>query len=345
MAVTGVRTRVRPFLFRPGARYRCFGDGLCCTDIHALGPLTRREVVQIRRLDPRGATRQGGFDAPMLRTGKDGACVFQGADQRCGIHAQFGHAAKPAGCRRFPLGLVATPRGGRVTTDHRCSCRTLGDRPALTAESVTPSLVDDAGRLEADRRVERVSLTRHRHVSMAAYEALEGDLLSRLGAGEDPRRVLPGRPFPALRGSTWRREADVFVQGHDGTQFGVALGWFADAVLALRCRRRGWEPRARPWSAPFARAMARTPQARPADEVLADWLADEVWALRWSDEGWSFDRACAEMATRLAVARWVAARLVGLGLRGDQAAAEGVMVVDMVGSSDYWLDVVRTMRV
>src|SRR5260370_891972 len=40
--------KVRPLLLREGARYACFGDGLCCTDMHALGPLTRSEVVQLR---------------------------------------------------------------------------------------------------------------------------------------------------------------------------------------------------------------------------------------------------------------------------------------------------------
>lgn len=345
MAAAGVRTRVRPFQFRPGARYTCFGDGLCCSDIHALGPLTRRELVQIRRMDRGGAGMREGFDEPMLHTKADGTCVFQLPDQRCGIHARYGHAAKPGGCRRFPLGLVATPHGGRVTTDHRCPCRTLGDRPPLTPDSVTPSLVDDAGRLEADRRVGRVSLSRHRHVAFATYEAWEADLLARLLSGERPEHVVEVRPFPPLRGTHWRREAEGFMAGRDGTQFGVALCWVADAVLSLKYDRRAPKGRARPWAEPFGRAVARAPEGRTADEVLADWLADEVWALRWADEGWSFDRARAEMATRLAVARWITGRLRRAGLRQDHAAAEAVLMVDMVGSSEYWLDVVGVMRV
>jgi Fe-S-cluster containining protein len=341
----GAATRVRPLHFREGARYRCFGDGLCCSDIHALGPLTEREVVQIRRIDPNGVGEQGGFDEPMLQTGPEGACVFQLPDQRCQIHALQGHEAKPAGCRRFPLGLVATPGGGRVTTDHRCPCRTLGDRPELTPESVTPSLVDDGGRLEADRRVERVSLTRHRHVDFDTYEAVETELLHRLAAGERPERVLGVHAFPPLRNTHWREEAEVFLDGRDGTQFGVALAWFADAVLTLRCNRRASGQRARPWAPSFERAVARSPEPRTADEVFADWLADEIWALRWSDEGWSFDRARAEMATRLAVGRWITKRLLRRDLREDHAAAEALMVIDMMGSSEYWLDVVKVMRV
>ena len=34
-------SKPRPLIVRPGARFACAGDGLCCTDLHALGPLTR----------------------------------------------------------------------------------------------------------------------------------------------------------------------------------------------------------------------------------------------------------------------------------------------------------------
>ena len=44
------KTKLRPLTPRPGARYTCFGDGLCCTDIHAIGPLTN--VAMAIRLEP-----------------------------------------------------------------------------------------------------------------------------------------------------------------------------------------------------------------------------------------------------------------------------------------------------
>ena len=43
------KTKVRPLIPRPGARYTCFGDGLCCTDIHGIGPLTKKEVAGLNR--------------------------------------------------------------------------------------------------------------------------------------------------------------------------------------------------------------------------------------------------------------------------------------------------------
>lgn len=342
--VDGVSPRVRPFRFRPGARYACFGDGLCCSDIHALGPLTRRELVQIRRLDREGAGRQEGFDEPMLRTKDDGSCVFQLPDLRCGVHARFGYAAKPGGCRRFPLGLTATPRGGRVTTEHRCPCRTLGERPELTSERVRPALVDDADRLVADRRVDRVSLDRHRRVGWGRYEALEADLLARLARGERPERVLAAEPFPRLRGKTWRGEAELFLESGDTSQFGEGLKWFGDAILA-RCHGVRPPRRERPWAGAFERSLKRAGSAtRRANAMLADWLADEIWSLRWSDQGWSLDRARTEMATRLSAARHILRRLRRMGLREDHAAAEAIMVVDMMAGSEYWTDVVDVMR-
>lgn len=341
--VDSVATRVRPFQFRTGARYQCFGDGLCCSDIHALGPLTRREVVQIRRLDPAGAGKQDGFDQPMLQNKPDGSCVFQLPDRRCGVHARFGYEAKPGGCRRFPLGLVATPRGGRVTTEHRCPCRTMGERPELTPEGVQGALKDDAGRLVADLRVDRVSLDARRRVSFDRYAAIEGELIDRLLAGESPEAVLEAQPFPRLRDTTWRDEAELFVGSGDMTQFGRALQWFGDAVLSLQYGRRP-SRRDRPWAESFERSRARTSAPRSADDVLADWLADEIWGLRWVEQGWSFERARREMATRLAVARHVTGRLRRQRLREDQAAAEAVMVIDMLAGSEYWTDVVEVMR-
>src|SRR5687767_1065445 len=44
--------RSRPLLVREGAHYDCFGDGTCCTDIHALGPVTRTEQRAVELLEP-----------------------------------------------------------------------------------------------------------------------------------------------------------------------------------------------------------------------------------------------------------------------------------------------------
>ncbi len=277
-----VRAKVRPLLVRPGARYTCFGDGLCCTDIHGLGPLTKRELTQIRRIDPEGGEYNDGFEDYMLRTAADGGCVFQLPDQRCSVHAKRGPEAKPEGCSRFPLGLVATPEGGRITTEHRCPCRTLGDRPELTPEDALPSLVDSAGRPSADDRVKKVKLSAKQKVAFSTYREIESKMLEELAKGRKPSKVLGERPFPKLHKSDWVLEALELVDSRDGTAFGAALGWFGDTILKLVDGRRP-RPPARPWAPAFDRAEARPGEPRSSREVFADWIADELWSLGWND--------------------------------------------------------------
>ena len=336
------KTKVRPLLARPGARYTCFGDGLCCTDIHGIGPLTKKECAQMRRIDRSSAGWNDDHDDYMLNTAADGGCVFLMADLRCAVHAELGAEAKPDGCRRFPLGLVATPVGGRITTEHRCPCRTMGDRPDIEPPDVEPS-VSEGGRLIADRRIKRVPMTSKRDIKFSDWELIEAEYLARLRGREPLIRILDVEPFPALRGSSWNKQADEFIGARDGTQFGVAMAWVGDTIVAMR-NGRSPRPPGRPWAAAFDRAEARSPEPATKREVFGDWLADEIWALKWAEDH-HFALARAELATRLAVAEDICRRLRSSGLRADRAAAEAVMMVEVVGESDYWTEVKDRMRV
>ncbi len=116
------RGQLRPLPVRPGARAACSRDGLCCTDIHAIGPITTKERVHLS-LVAEGLT---GFDSlvqsHVLKMKKeDGSCVLLGQDQRCMVHDAMDGLLLPRSCKRFPIGLTATPDGGRVTVEHRCS--------------------------------------------------------------------------------------------------------------------------------------------------------------------------------------------------------------------------------
>ena len=337
------KTKVRPLLARAGARYTCFGDGLCCTDIHGIGPLTKKEVAAMRRIDRGSAGWNDEHDDYMLNTAADGGCVFLLADMRCSVHAERGPDAKPEGCRRFPLGLVATPVGGRITTDHRCPCRTMGDRPPIRGEDVEASICDGGSRPIADRRVRRIPISARETVKFAEWDPVEAEYLERLGGREPLPEVLQAEPFPRLRGSSWDKQAGEFIGARDGSQFGVAMAWVGDTISAMR---NGHDPRppGRPWSGAFDRAQARSPKPRTSREVFGDWLSDEVWSLRWAED-YHFALARAELATRLAIAEDICARLRGSGSRADRAAAEAVMMVEVVGESDYWTEVKDRMRV
>ena len=335
--------KIAPMMVRPGARYTCFGDGLCCTDVHGLGPITKPELTQIRRIDLDGAGMDESFEDYMLHVAPDGGCHFLLPDQRCRVHAEHGEDKKPAGCRRFPVTLVATPAGGRVATEHRCPCRTMGDRPLISEESATPSLRGEDGEVYADREVEKVRLSKKRKVSFTHWRQLEAELLEQLAVGTPVEQVLGADPFPRLKGDDWETIATEFLQSNDRSSFYFALAWFGAAIQVLREDASARFP-ARPWAAAFDRAEARSPNARSEDEVFADWIADEIWSLKWADL-LTFDVFQADLATRLAVARRIAQHLRDeLGLRADRAAAEAVMIVELVGESEYWTDLAVRIR-
>ncbi|MBC7172674.1 MAG: hypothetical protein H5U40_09620 [Polyangiaceae bacterium] len=238
--------------------------------------------------------------------------------------------------------MTATPDGGRVTTEHRCPCRTLGDRPALTPESVLPSVADAEGNPDPDRRVATVRLEkRKRAISFADWLPIERALLDRLGSGEPPSSVLGAEPFPVLRRGSWTKEAAELIGARDGTRFGHAIAWFGDTILHLTTGTRP-RPPGRPWADAFDRAEARSPSRVSSREVFADWIADVVWGLKWADER-PFSVVRAELATRLAIAESIASRLEASGVRSDRAAAEAVMIVEIVGESEFWGAIVERL--
>ncbi len=333
--------RVKPYLVRPGARYRCFGDGLCCSDMHAIGPLDRRTVVALEVIAPEAVYFSKAHDAHvLLMRQSDGQCVFLD-DGLCRLHSAVGGELKPGPCIRFPYGLVATPRGGRITTDHRCSCRTLGDRPPVTVASALESLREGGPRTRADHRVgAKVRVDAKREVSFEAWERLEAALLERLAAGVPAREALGAEPFPALAITSWQRIADMLRVIENSTRIEAASAWFGDAIRTHLGQRSPSRPR--PWADGFARAEARTTEPATPVEIVNDWVADEIWGMRWTDAG-TFARARAELATRVYAAEHITARLVRKKVRPDVAAAEAVMIVEIVGSSDFWERVVAEM--
>jgi hypothetical protein len=336
------KTQVRPLLPRPGARYTCFGDGLCCTDIHGIGPLTKKEVVAMRRIERKSAGWDDDHEDYMLKTAADGGCVYLMADQRCSVHAKLGADAKPDGCRRFPLGLVATPVGGRITTEHRCPCRTLGDRPEIRPEDVESSVSDGGKRPVADRRINRIPIGPKEKLKFSEWEPIEAGYLKRLRGREAILGILDAEPFPTLRGSSWDKQADEFIAARDGSQFGVAMAWVGDTIAALQ-NGRSPRPPGRPWAAAFDRAEARSPKAATSREVFGDWISDEIWSLKWAED-YDFSLARHELATRLTIAENICTRLRDSGLRADRAAAEAVMLVEVVGESDFWTEIKDCMR-
>lgn len=327
--------RLRPLLVRAQAHYDCFGDGLCCTDIHALGPVTPSERRAVELLEPGTLIRHKDLRVPVFRTLAHGPCVLRSA-RGCELHARHGADAKPAGCARFPFGLVATPEGGRITTEHRCPCRTMGARPPLTVEASVPSLQNAAGRLTPNGRVgPRVRIAPGKMLSFARFRALEQPLLDALLAGADPLKALGVRPLGRLTGESFRKIADEMKGERDQTAYGEAMFWFGSALRSL-LNGKPLEPGQRPWSASFDQAEARSAPGRRAEDVLSDWAADLLWSLDWVFSTGSFDSGKRELASLYVVAQAITQRLVRARVRRDRAAAEAVMIVEVARQSEAW---------
>jgi hypothetical protein len=296
----------------------------------------------VRKLDVAGAGYDDDFEDLMLCTAADGGCHFLMDDLRCSIHAELGPEAKPSGCQQFPYIVTATPDGGRITTHHRCPCRTLGRRPPLTPEAALPSISDKKGRPVANFAVSEIRLGKGRKVSFEQWLEIERPLLSRLNRGEVSISAFGVAPFPGLkRGATWRSVAESLIDAKDGTRFGAAAAWFGDAILHMVYGERARPPH-RPWADAFDRAERRGRAASPR-RVYADWIADELWSLRWA-ESMSFARFGTDITTRLALAENIGERLAASGLRSDRAAAEAVCIIETVAESDHWTEVVDLMK-
>lgn len=328
--------RREPLLVRPGARFDCVGDGLCCSDIHAVGALSEDDCAMLAMISEDAIDRHHAEDAAVMMMRSDtGRCVFW-SEEGCAIHAQLGTDMKPTPCIQFPYALTATPVGGRISTQHRCTCRTLGSLPPVTVEAARPCLLDANGELKPEHAVlDEVAWSATETLSFAQYEEREAGLLSALIEGKNLTTVLDADPFPALDGTTWPEIADELLEFRGPTRAATASRWFGEAIGFLVDRRERTET-GRPWADAFERAGQRVEEPASPNQVFGDWLADELWSMRWTHYG-SLARARAEWATRLTIARRIAGWLdISTPLRDNISAAEAVMIVDVIGTTDPW---------
>ena len=77
--------------------------------------------------------------------------------------------------------------------------------------------------------------------------------------------------------------------------------------------------------------------------MMADWLADEIWSLQWTQFG-SFARGRRDLATRLAMVRAIAGAMAAQGVRADRATAEALLVIDVITHSEHWYPVAQALE-
>jgi hypothetical protein len=331
-----VLARREPLLVRPGARFDCVGDGLCCSDIHAVGALSDDDCEMLAMISEDAFDRHEGEDAAVLMMRSDtGRCVFW-SEEGCAIHSQLGPEMKPTPCIQFPYALTATPAGGRISTQHRCTCRTLGPLPLVTVEGARRCLLDSNGELKPEHAVlDEVAWSSAESLSFAEYAQREAGLIEALIEGKRLMTVLDAQPFPKLDGIAWEAVVDELLEFLGPSRAAAAARWFGGAIGFLVDRR---DPTGldRPWADSFEKAGERVVDPVPPNRVFGDWLADEVWSMRWSRFG-SLARARVELATRLAIARRIAGWLdISTPKQDNISAAEAAMIVDVIGTTDIW---------
>jgi hypothetical protein len=301
-----------------------------------VGALSDEDCQMLAAISEAAIERHEGDDAAVMMMRSDtGRCVFW-SEGGCAIHSRLGAEMKPSPCIQFPYALTATPVGGRLSTQHRCTCRTLGTPPAVSVNAARASLLDSSGELKVEHVVlDEVSWSAAESLSFAQYAEREASLLNALIEGKSLMTVLGAEPFPTLERTTWQAVADELLQLTGPSRAAVAARWFGDAIGFLIERRERTE-RGRPWADAFERAASRIVDAVSPNEVFGDWLADELWSMRWTRFG-SLRRARAEWATRLAIARRIAGWLdISSAKQDNVSAAEAVMIVDVIGTSEPW---------
>jgi len=339
-----VHARREPLLVRLGARFDCVGDGLCCSDIHAVGALSDEDCELLAMISEDAIDRHQGEDAAVLMMRSDtGRCVFW-TEEGCAIHSRLGPKMKPTPCIQFPYALTATPLGGRISTQHRCTCRTLGPLPPISTEAARPCVLDSNGELKPDHAVfDEVFWSSTESLSFAEYAEREADLIGALLEGKNLMTLLGAQPFPKLEGMSWTEVADEMLGFHGAARASFAARWFGDAIAFLVDRRERSE-HGRPWADSFERAGERVVDPVAPNRVFGDWIADEIWSMRWTRFG-SLTRARSELATRLAIARRIAGWLdISTPKQDNISAAEAVMIVDVIGTTDAWEKVQEALR-
>jgi Putative zinc- or iron-chelating domain len=315
--------------------------------------VSRRDLRRLEAHDPDAKARltrhADDLGERIMQTSR-GRCVMLG-EAGCAIYAR-----RPDACRRFPFRLVATPLGGRVVTEHRCPCRTMGERAVLSAEAARESLLV-GGKLEVDARVDGPILLSNQSPGLASlktanssytiafedYVDWESARVARLDAGDEIEEVLEAVAFPELAELTWRDVGHLLRSRIDGSACGEALAMAGD-VLLMELGELSRRPlRSRPWAWAFDRAEARSVPRDPRT-LEADYVADALFSLDWVAHT-SLAGARALLATELALLRAVAGRLQALGLRSDRATAEAIAVTELAFASPIGQAAAEAIRV
>jgi hypothetical protein len=230
----------------------------------------------------------------------------------------------------------------RVSTSHRCTCRSIGEREPLDVARVRAEIGVTGRALSlAWSGPARIAIDAEREVSFTDWATREARLLEKLNAGVGLAAFPGSAAFPSLRNDSWEKVAARFCHPSDATGFEQAKAWIGEAIRS-HVNQTAIGERPRPWARFLPRVAARSTAADDRDAMLSDWLADELWGLGWTRWG-NFEQARMDFSTRAVIVETLEAAFVRLGTPPTLAMAEAILVVDAVVHSPHWDAVARAL--
>lgn len=198
--------------FDPGIRYQCLQCGKSCRQDWNIW--VRPELPAVVRKDYREIFSGPAFpfeavDGRWRMTRSSTGCVSLDSHSRCKIHSALSYAEKPYRCQQYPILLVKTPDGVRVSASFTCTAVLQGHGPELAQHAPEvanwlegPFFMTEVG--EGMPWEDLVSQERHFDELLAAdgWELSLRRILSGLASGwQDRRSDHPARWWKHYRGA------------------------------------------------------------------------------------------------------------------------------------------------
>ncbi|MBN1946800.1 MAG: hypothetical protein JW797_14090 [Bradymonadales bacterium] len=202
-------------------RHRCLRCGRSCEG-HLVGPITEEEEEKLDqqidqlRVDhpdiPEGpATVEVSYEGKGQRVLNfpGGACIFLSPDRLCRLHQRWGPHSKPLPCRMFPLRMIRTESGTRLTLSPRCylAHRSYQEAAVITPQELMqqwgvwrpPALIQGLDPNHSESLVPTATFLEnldHEQALLALLQAEDLSLASVMGALADRVLRAPHQPAP-----------------------------------------------------------------------------------------------------------------------------------------------------